>query len=308
MRTLIKLKFTLLILLVIPTEGRLQQLASYNMYNLYQPIINPAAMGSYDRITTAGVFNTQMLGFDGAPMNFLVDATIPIGKTNAVIGGQIMHDRIGARNTTKISTSFAYRVPINLRNYLSFGITASVQLMNANFQDLVMENPNDPLLANQSYQIWSPDFRLGAYYFRDNFYAGFSVDNLFTASIDQPNARINPDEIHFNLQAGYNFRLTPLFNLQPSVLWRQVSGSSTQFDVNLQLKYRDSFGVGISYRTLNTLVLQSNIKIAKRFTIGYSFNFGMGSMNGTQFTGHEIFLMFQVPKAKRKIAIETPHY
>jgi type IX secretion system PorP/SprF family membrane protein len=296
------------LLVLLPLMVNAQQRANYNMYNLYQPVINPASMGSYDQFTATGLFNAQMIGFDGAPVSFFADITAPIAKTNLVLGGQVIHDRIGARNRSQLSASVAYRVPINLRNYLSFGMTASVQLVDANFTNLTQTDPNDPLTMNQSYQLWSPDFRLGAYYFRDDFYAGISVDNIFTTSYDQPTVRINADNIHFNVHAGYNFKLNPCFNLQPSILWRQVSGSSTQFDVNLQMKYKDTFGVGVSYRTLNTIVLQTNVKVAKRFTIGYSFSMGMGIANRTEYTGHELILMYQAFKSKKKISIQTPHY
>jgi type IX secretion system PorP/SprF family membrane protein len=308
MKTIFKINLVIAILISMHTISFAQQRANYNLYNLYQPIINPASMSSYDQFTATGLFNAQMVGFDGAPVNFLADITAPIAKTNAIIGGQVLHDRIGARNKTQLSASFAYRIPLNLRNYLSFGLTASVQLIDANFSGLTQTDPNDPLVLNQSYQLWSPDFRLGAYYFRDNFYAGFSVDNIFTVSYDQPSVRVNADNIHFNVHAGYNFKINPCFNLQPSIMWRQVSGSSTQFDVNLQLKYKDRFGAGISYRTLNTLAFQANIKLVNRFTIGYSFSMGMGIANRTEYTGHEVILMYQAFKSKKKIAIQTPHY
>ena len=308
MKTITKYQLLILCTLGMYTMSYGQQRANYNMYNIYQPVINPAAMGSYDQFTATGLFNTQMVGFDGAPISFLADLTMPVAKTNMVIGAQATHERIGARNKTQLSASFAYRIPINLRNYISLGLTASVQLLDANFNGLTQTDPNDPMVQSQSYQLWAPDFRLGAYYFRDNFYAGVSVDNIFTISYEQPTIRVNAENIHFNVHAGYNFKLTPCFNLQPSILWRQVSGSSTQFDANLQMKYKNVFGVGVSYRTLNTLVLQTNVKIAKRFTIGYSFSMGMGIASRTEYTGHEVILMYQAFKSKKKIAIQTPHY
>lgn len=308
MKTIFKIKLAGIFLIGIYPTLFGQQRSSYNMYNIYQPIVNPAAMGSYDQFTATGLFNTQMVGFDGAPINFLADVTAPVGKTNLIIGGQVMHDRIGARNKTQVSASFAYRIPINLRNYICLGLTASVQLTDANFSGLVQTDPNDPILLNQSYQLWSPDFRFGAYYFRDNFYAGVSVENIFTTSFDQPSVHVNSENIHFNVHTGYDIKLHPSFNLQPSVLWRQVSGSSTQLDINLQLKYKNRFGVGVSYRTINTLVLQTNVKIAGAFTMGYSFNMGMGMANRTEYTGHEVILMYNMSKSKKKVAIQTPHY
>lgn len=308
MKRLIELKTLIAFLIVTHTISNAQQRANYNMYNLYQPIINPAAMGSYDQFTAVGLFNAQMIGFDGAPINFLFDVTAPIGKANAIIGGQIMHDRIGARNKTQLSGSFAYRIPINLRNYISLGMTASVQMIDNSFSGLIQTDPNDPLISNQSYQLWSPDFKLGAYYFRDNFYAGFSVDNIFTVSYEQPSVRVNKDNIHFNVAAGYTFKLNPCFDLQPSIMWRQVSGSSSQFDGNLKLLYKNCFSVGLSYRTINTLVFQTSVRFAKSFTMGYSFNMGMGMANRTEYTGHEVALMYQLNKSKKKIAVQTPHY
>ena len=307
MNTFIKAKISIVLIIFSSAFLYAQDRPKYNMYNLYQPIINPAAMGSYDSFTATGLFNTQMTGFAGAPVSFLFDATAPIANTNAIIGGQILHDRIGARNRTQLSASFAYRIPIDLRNYFCLGMTATIQLIDANFMSLV-QDPSDPITTTQSYQLWSPDFRLGAYYFRDNFYAGFSVANLFTIDYTDPTVRVNSKDMHFNFHAGYDFKINDHLRIQTSILWKQVLNSATQFDINAQLKYNKVFGIGLSYRTLNTLVFQTNAKILKRFTIGYSFNLGMGFSNRTEYTGHELILIYQVVNSKKKIAIQTPHY
>lgn len=308
MNLFIKYKIVIVLVVLICTSSYAQDRPNYNMYNLYQPTMNPAARGSYDQFTAVGLFNAQMIGFNGAPINFFFDVTAPIAKSNAVFGGQVTHDRIGVRDRTQLSGSFAYRIPINLRNYICLGVTATLQLLNANYQGLIQYDPNDPTLATQSFQLWSPDFRLGIYYFRDNFYAGFSVDNIFTISIEQPTVRVNSADMHFNMHVGYSFKINPIFDLQTSVLWRQVAASSSQFDINCQLKYKNIFGFGLSYRTLNTLVVQTNVKIAKKFTIGYAFNMGMGFSDRTEYTGHEVMLMYQFIIPKKDIIIQTPHY
>ena len=287
-----------------------QEQAHYSLYNLYQPSINPAAMGSFDRFTAAGIFNYQMIGFNGAPVNLLADVTAPIGKTNLIIGGQVQHDRIGVRNKTQLSLSFAYRILLNIRNYLSIGLTSTLKMHETSFQNAAPLDPNDPLLANQTNQVWSPDFKIGLYYFRDNFYAGASVGNIFTTNFSnsQNNLRASIEDIHFYLHTGFQVNFNKAWKFQPSFLWKQIAGSPAQFDINTQFLFQDVWGFGLSYRTLNTLVIQTNVTVAKTLQIGYAFNMGLGFSNSTQYTGHEIMIVYRSNKYKKKIPVQVPRF
>ena len=291
-----------------------QEQPHYSFYMLRQSVINPAALSTYDRISGALFFNAQMLGFNGAPLVGVVDVSFPIGKTGLVIGGLIQQDKIGATYKSTIGMNIAYRIRLNPKNYLSFGINANAYMINANFTQLNVTDPNDPSLASASNTFWSPNFKIGAYYFRQDFYAGFAVGNILTINLPnylnpQPSINARFQDVHFYINAGWQKRFHhDTWKFQPSVLVKQIAGSPTQFDLNIQFLYHNAFGFGLSYRSLNTLMFQLNYTHKDIFQIGYAFNMGLGFGNRTNYTGHEAFVGFKIPQTKNRIPIDIPRF
>jgi type IX secretion system PorP/SprF family membrane protein len=304
----------LIFLLVAVVKLSAQEQPHYSFYMLRQSLINPAALSTYDRISGAVFFNAQMVGFKGAPLVGAVDVSFPIGKTGLVIGGLIQQDKIGATYKSTIGVGVAYRIKLNPSNYLAFGLNANAYMINADFTQVNVQDPNDPSLGTNANTFWSPNFKLGAYYFRKNFYVGFAVGNILTVNL--PNY-MNPDpsinarfqDVHFYVNAGWQKKFHhDSWKFQPSVMVKQISGSPTQFDVNMQFVYHEAFGFGLSYRSLNTLMAQINYTHKDIFTIAYAFNMGLGFGNRTNYTGHEVMLGFKVPQTKNRIPVDIPRF
>jgi type IX secretion system PorP/SprF family membrane protein len=292
-----------------------QEQPHYSFYMMRQSLVNPAALSTFDRISGAGFFNAQMVGFKGAPIVGAVDFSFPIGKTGLVIGGLIQQDKIGATYKSTIGVGVAYRIKLNPKNFLAFGINANAYMINADFNQLNVTDPADPSLGSgNSNTFWSPNFKLGAYYFRQNFYVGFAVGNILTINLPNylnPNPTIDArfQDVHFYINAGWQKKFHQgTWKFQPSVMLKEIAGSPMQVDVNLQFLYHEAFGFGVSYRTLNTLMFQLNYTHKDRFTIAYAFNMGLGFGNRTNYTGHEVMLGFKLPQTKNRIPVDIPRF
>lgn len=288
-----------------------QEQAHYSLYMLRPTLINPASMGSYESINAALLFNAQMIGFKGAPMVGSADICIPVNKTGLSIGALIGQDVIGAMHKSMFGISLAYRIRLHHRHYLSLGMNATAEMTQADFASLIVQDPNDPLISQYTQTYWNPNFRLGAYYFTQNLYVGLAVGNIISMRADNtftPKITADIRDIHFYLQAGGQVKMGKSWKFQPSVLLKQIIGSPIQADVNVQFLFRDAWGIGASYRTLNTLIVQTNYTIKKMFTIGYAFNMGLGFSDRTQYTGHEIMLAFKAPNTKLRIPVEVPRF
>ena len=283
-----------------------QERSVFNLYNHYQPIINPAAMGSYDHFTMALLFNHQMGGFDGAPIHALLDITAPLGKSNAILGGQYAMDKIGNRFYNYLNVNFAYRVRLSLKHYLSFGISAGMQNVNIDYTQLTT-NP-DPSIINQQVNQFAPDFKLGAYYFADRLYVGFATNNLIKLRPNDPIMQVNINDIQFMLHGGYRIPFNDVWSLTPSLLFKQIVGSPLQIDVNLNVLYNQVFGFGLSYRTLETFLVQLNVKIAKQWFLGYGYNMGLGFRDNKFYHGHEVMLLFNGLNGKKKLPVSCPRF
>lgn len=290
-----------------------QEQPHYAMYMFRQQLINPAAMGTYERVNAGVLFNAQMIGFKGAPLVGSADVCIPIGKSGASVGVILGQDYLGATHKSSFGASFAYRIRLHPKHYLTFGINATAILTNTDLTSLAVQNPNDPLLASGLDNFWTPNIRLGAYYFTKNVYAGLAVGNVLTVKFPNstnpsPTIRATAEDIHFYLQAGWQKEFARDWRFQPSLLLKQISGSPTQIDLNVQFVYHKQVGFGLSWRSLNTLMAQVNYTIRDMIFIGYAFNFGLGFSDRTSYTGHEVMISFKAPKGKQRIAVDIPRF
>jgi type IX secretion system PorP/SprF family membrane protein len=292
-----------------------QEQQHFSMYYIQPSIVNPAAMGQYDNINGALVFNKQLVGFgENSPLYIQFDMGLPIGKTGLYLGPQILHDRIGAFDRTRVGLNIAYRIKLNLKHYLTFGINGAAVVANGRLGEVSIIDPSDPSFASNINGIWNPDIKIGAHYFTDNLYVGFNVGNIFvnkffdTGSGATNEIRVNADDMHYYLMGGWQKRFGPNWKIRPNALIKFIPGSPLQIDINANASFKDMIGFGLSYRTVNTLVFNANYTINKFLVIGYAFNWGLGYESRTNYTGHEVMLAFRVNNTKRIIPVDVPRF
>lgn len=288
---------------------------NYSFYNLQQSIVNPAAAASYDQVYGAAIFNTQMVGFDGAPVTGLIDFGLPVNKANLTIGGQVMYEEIGAHKRTNAGVQIAYRARLGLNNYLTFGVTPFAQFEETNYTQLRIVDDGDIQVGENSFSNVTPNFKFGTFYFSNNFYTGLSVHNVLSQSLKEGNSKmdLNIKDLHFYYDIGYSWEFSPSWAFQPSVMLRLQGHAPIQLDVNAQLLYKETFGFGLSYRSMNTIVAQINYTYNNLLRFGYAFNYGFGQQGrATNFVGHEIFVGFIIPHKripyKNAIKIKVPRF
>lgn len=293
-----------------------QDIPHYSLYMLHQPFVNIGASGSYDGIYGGLIVNNQMMGFSGAPVVGALDIGGPVGNTNLVLSGQLSQERIGVSNRTNFSFSAAYRVQLDLKNYLSFGVSVGGKYVNSDFSQL-NNTSNDPIFSNRV-SYGSPTVRAGIYYFRNNFYLGAGVNNILSDNLNTAGSgrvrkiEADPRSMHWFLQAGYQVRFGNNWKFQPSTLLKYISGSPFQFDINAHFLANDRIGFGASYRSLGTVVILVDYTFRKGVTLGYSGNFAVNNKSKAAFMGHEVFLGFRLKSGKNKnqklIGVDVPRF
>ena len=72
--------------------------------------------------------------------------------------------------------------------------------------------------------------------------------------------------------AGVAIPLSDNLVLRPSTLVKYAQNAPVQVDLNASLLIRDVLWLGASYRTKEAVVLLTEIVVAKRLRIGYSYD------------------------------------
>lgn len=302
-------KLIILILLGLPLASMAQQDPMYSMYMFNPLAINPAYAGSLDQMQATGLFRRQWANFPGAPQTGTFTFHGPVNKENMGLGFSFINDRIGDMQTNGFMGVYAYHLKFK-KSKLSFGLQAGVRNFNLNLTEIKLspdEQFDDAFSSNLS--IWNVNFGTGIFWYSDKWYAGFSIPHLQNNILSDQQfnttyvARLRT---HYNLTAGYVFKLSPTFRLKPSFLIKNVAGAPIQADINANIYWLDVIGFGVSYRTASAFVAMTEIQLTRNLRFGYAFDQAVNGLSGSVGGSHELMLRYEFGFNKNKTI--TPRY
>jgi hypothetical protein len=139
----------------------------------------------------------------------------------------------------------------------------------------------------------------GAHYYNNRFWLGFSVPELlynrFVGAGDATAITINPKDFTYQVVGGWKKDIGRYITAKPSMMVRYSPNAPLQFDINGLFEYKEQIGVGVSYRTMNSLNLLANYRLSRDFKLGYAFNTQLGTEISNYNAGtHEIALIYGV--------------
>ncbi|MES2132551.1 MAG: type IX secretion system membrane protein PorP/SprF [Bacteroidota bacterium] len=280
-----------------------------SQYMLYKAFVNPAAIGSYDKVNGAIYNRSQWVGFDGAPVSQGFNVNLPFKSAKHTIGLAYLHDKIGANNNNEISLGYSFKARLTSKTSLLLGLMATANILKTNYTALALNDAVDPTFSSNTTAVL-PNFKYGMYLQNDKYYVGIAVPNLMENKITsgKGNVSFNAKNLHFYLQGGYLFTLGSKSELGVSTLIKQVSGSPLQADLNVQYIYSRRLGIGASYRTSNDLVGLVNFQITPMFKLGYSYDYALSALRKYNSGSHEVMLIFNMVNDKKTIGAQIPSF
>lgn len=310
------LKNTVLIVLLITLiklEGSTQNQVNLSQYMLYQPLLNPSAIGSYNDISAAVLSRNQWTGFDGAPKTNALSVNTPINKTNLAVGLGFQQEKIGVSNSTAVYGNIGYRFRIDRDSYFSTAISLGADFFNLSYGQL-LNSDVDPELnyGNKTNSFMNPLARFGMFYLKKNFYVTGYIPNILTPKFSFDGTEVttttsfNTKNLHYYVQAGYRHEVSQNLQLNFSTLLKK--SSTFQIDLNAQAIFKKMVGVGLSYRSSNELVALVNIKLIEKIKIGYAYDYALSKLTTVSNGSHEIMLILDLNKSYRHASIQVPRF
>lgn len=267
---------------------------SYVVYSQTRPIyanylfnglvINPAYAGQADALSLTLTYRNQWVDFDGSPKTLAITAHTPLINKHFATGLVITYDQIGISNTTEIFNSYAFRFNIKKTN-IAIGMQIGGAFMQANFDNIEINNKNDPNFQNIS--AINPKYGAGLFLSNKRFFAGISLPSRSFLDNKYPN--FNDQQFYYG---GYNFFVTDNFVIKPSVLLKNIKNINMQADLNLLVNFYKKFNAGISYRIDDAVVFLGLLEINKQISIGYSYDYTISNLRNHNKGSHEILLRY----------------
>lgn len=270
-----------------------QQDPQYTQYMYNMNIMNPAYAGSNETLSLNFLGRSQWVGIDGAPQTLTLGVHSPVGK-RVGLGLGIIVDKLGFVEEQNVYGDFSYTLPLNDNSNLALGLKAGFTFINVPLPFIRTTNPGDTSFDTKINKAL-PNFGVGAFYYTDRFYAGFSVPNLLeTFYFDKKGGQVTraSERIHYFITSGYVFNLSENVKLKPSTMIKASGGSPLSIDFSGNLLFREKFEIGLSYRLDESVSALINLRASKSLRIGYAYDYTLTNIGNFNSGSHEIFLLF----------------
>jgi type IX secretion system PorP/SprF family membrane protein len=298
-----------------------QQLSEYSQYNFNKFLLNPAAAGSDGYTTVSLVAREQWVGFKGTPKthavtidsrmlrNSFISRNASVRKKRRLssrsgrVGwaGHVFTDNFGQLNRTGVEGTYAYHIPLD-EGQISFGLSGLFYQFKVKKDQVTLGGEQtDQLLDGMKGTIYIPDANFGAFYTSASIFGGVSIMQIFQSSVHFGDDNDSDFRIkrHYNLMAGYYYKINNTFSIEPSMLIKVPTSQKAQLDLNAKVYYKNDYWAGLSYRTKDAMIIYFGARIDKYF-VGYAFDYNFSELGRQTFGSHEFMAAMKFGDTARR--------
>jgi type IX secretion system PorP/SprF family membrane protein len=289
----------ILVLMLVSGVSYSQQDSQFTQYMYNTISINPAYAGSRESMNVFALHRTQWVGLEGAPTTNNVSINTPIKGSSVGLGVSILNDKIGPSDENNIAVDFSYHFQTSKRYKLAFGLKASANLLNVDFNKLTYltkDNSFDTNIDNK----FSPNIGAGVYLYSNDTYVGLSVPSLLeTQHFDKyagngASSYVARERMHYFFTAGHVFNLSGEVKFKPSLLTKVVQGAPLQVDLSANFLMNDKFVAGLAYRWSAAVSALVGFQANSSWFIGYGYDMETTKLAHYNSGSHEIFLRYEL--------------
>ncbi|MCS6821220.1 MAG: type IX secretion system membrane protein PorP/SprF [Microscillaceae bacterium] len=290
-----------------------QQDAQFSQYIYNQLFFNPAFAGVQGNMQTSFFYRNQWLGYNptfdpagGNPVTQTFSLHTALKRLKSGVGLHIVNDKLGALSNFEIQLSLSHHIKVKTDAKISIGVRTGLYSKTIDFNALRAVDENDPLILGGKEAQMVPDMAVGIYYQSPTLFGGFMTNHLLPTEFDfGTNATgtpvvLQPLSLASYLVAGYNYALSPTWQITPStILKTNLNNWATfSFETSVLATYSQKFWGGLSYRHQDAviLIIGTDIPNGKHtIRIGYSFDYVVFGKTAKQRTSHELSVTYLIP-------------
>jgi type IX secretion system PorP/SprF family membrane protein len=259
-------------------------------------ILNPSSAGNRGVLNIAAFYRKQWVGVKGSPETMTLTADAPFRDDRMGLGLTLTTDKIGVTKETQIKTNYSYKVNVGKGN-LSFGLGAGLIITNTAWSKLIILDPEENFLLNDTKGYIVPSFSFGTYYSDQRYFASFSIPKLlgYKFNFDRNKYVIdnNMSEYMYLFNTGYLFDLSPNLSFFPSTLIVYSSGEKVLYDINAHFRMMNKFWVGASYRNNRAVSGMFQFQLTDQIKLAYTYDYDIARLQTFSSGSHEIMLRYE---------------
>jgi type IX secretion system PorP/SprF family membrane protein len=280
------------------------------MFNMMS--INPAYAGSKEVKDVTLLYRNQWTNYPGAPKTISFNFHSPFYFDKMGVGISFINDKLGIMNYNIANLAYAYHVRFK-KSMLSFGLQSSFSQFSSNMSNIKLDPTGSAPVNDNSFNqnLTQTGIKLGGgiFFFGNKGYIGISSPRLADYTLGgTASGTVIPykSQPHIFFAAGYVFDLGTNVKMKPSTLVKYTSGATVEADFNCNFYFYENLGLGISYRSFDSMDAIVEYRISKNLKAGYAFDYTLTHLSKYNSGSHELMLNWQFGFKKGKII--TPRY
>jgi len=309
-----KIAITAILMGILSLGAIAQQDAGFSMYFFNPVYINPGYAGSREVFSGTAVHRSQWSGMTGSPTTQSVSLHSALPESNVGLGLQLYNDVAGPLKNTGLNLTYAYHLPVSEEGILSFGISGMLNNLRINWDDIDIDDENDPSFKGNTDASWVGDASAGLYFYKPRFYLGLSANHLLQSKwgfTDADNANKARFYRQYYLTSGVVLPLGEGFDFRPSVLLKVVEGGPFVSELNASFIFFSKLFIGAGFRTGkrvnmpgsdNMLIGVLEFAISPSLRIGYSYDYYLNRSGNYNSGTHEFMLGWDISSFKTKMS------
>lgn len=263
------------------------------IYYFNEFLMNPALAGHEKVVNTTIGYRKQLTSFNNAPQNQFLAIDYGVDKKSAV-GIKFNNDDAGLLRQTSLAATYAFHLPLNKTDKLSFGISASVNDYRLNIS-LLEGDINDPEIDNVNQRKLYLDTDFGMAYRTNNLTMQVSFPNMISSLNVRENSQSN--YALFFSAIGYKFN-TNLGIVEPKIVYRGIKGFKSILDIGTNVVFESATDIQFNlfglYHTSNNATAGFGVNFNQNYSFKGSYTFGTSQLIGYSNGDFELGIGFRL--------------
>ncbi len=316
-------KFVTLVLLITCVVLNAQQNPLYTPVYGYDFAFNPAIAGSNYYPSAAVVLRKNWLQIENAPSTISAMLSFRLGRFDfytprmMLNKSSYMHrerigfgmmgykDSNGPLSNTGYKMVYTYHIPVGIQQ-VSFGLSGDFRQLVVDETHFSSTDPNDPLLQGGKRRYTMGNASAGIYFYSENFFAGFSVNDMFKNKAIIEDQFVN-STLDMLFITGFRIRLNHFWSVEPSILSGTIDAEDVHYQLSGKLIFIDEHWLMVNYNSYSSLTTSFGIRVSKLFHIGYGYEHFFGT-GGTFYQSRHMFFLGRNIGTRNVGAIKRQRY
>lgn len=217
------------------------------------------------------------------------------------LGANIFQSSVGVINGVGGAVTYAVHYPLTNYTRLAFGVTGLIENRKLDIREVVVRDPDEfyNYLLRSSTSQTDLNLRVGALVYGERYYFGASYLPMVNIALQSSDLAMEEPFYRASFQGGLSFPLTSDVSLKPSVLGLLQMNNGIVMDYNMKAIIQNKVVAGLSYRSVESVVVLMGFHVNEMFTVTYSYEASVGQFRKFNDGSHELVLTARFKNLKK---------